>query len=78
MRKTRVGAFSTTDLDTQLRSRGIGTIIVVAVRTGGAVLSTVRDAADRDYRILVAADGTADPNPRVHEVLMRCSRARPM
>jgi nicotinamidase-related amidase len=33
------------------------------------VLSTVRDAADRDYRVFVLADASADPDPLVHDFL---------
>jgi nicotinamidase-related amidase len=69
VRKTRVGAFSTTDLDQQLRSRGITTLILAGISTSGVVLSTVRDAADRDYQVFVLADGTADPEPGVHDFL---------
>jgi nicotinamidase-related amidase len=32
-------------------------------------LSTVRDAADRDYQVLILADACADPAPGVHEFL---------
>lgn len=70
VRKTRVGAFSTTDLDVQLRERGIDTLILAGISTSGVVLSTVRDASDRDYRVLVLADATADPEPDVHEFLI--------
>lgn len=70
VRKTRVGAFSTTDLDQQLRERGIDTLILAGISTSGVVLSTVRDASDRDYRVLVLADATADPEPDVHEFLI--------
>jgi nicotinamidase-related amidase len=71
VRKTRVGAFSTTDLDRQLRERAIDTLILAGVSTSGVVLSTVRDAADRDYRVYVLEDGCADRDPEVHELLMR-------
>jgi nicotinamidase-related amidase len=71
VRKTRVGAFSTTDLDQQLRDRGIDTLILAGISTSGVVLSTVRDAADRDYRVYVLEDLTADFDPEVHELLMR-------
>jgi nicotinamidase-related amidase len=71
VRKTRVGAFSTTDLDAQLRDRGISTLILAGISTSGVVLSTVRDASDRDYQIVVLADGCADRDPEVHDVLMR-------
>ncbi len=68
-RKTRVGAFSTTDLTEQLRARGITTLILAGVSTSDVVLSTVRDAADHDYRIFVLADGCADRDDEVHRVL---------
>jgi nicotinamidase-related amidase len=69
VRKTRVGAFSTTDLDDQLRVRGIDTLLLAGVSTSGVVLSTVRDAADRDYRVVVLADLCADSDPEVHAIL---------
>jgi nicotinamidase-related amidase len=49
VRKTRVGAMSTTDLDRQLRDRGIDTLVLAGISTSGVVLSTVIEAADRDY-----------------------------
>jgi nicotinamidase-related amidase len=69
VRKRRVGAFSTTDLDEQLRRRGIDTLVLTGIATSGVVLSTVRDAADRDYRILVVEDLCLDSDPEVHAVL---------
>ncbi|MEV6927368.1 cysteine hydrolase [Dactylosporangium sp. NPDC051485] len=70
VRKTRVGPFSSTDLDQQLRSRGVDTVILAGLTTAGVVLSTVRQAADLDYRVVVAADACADPDPEVHSVLV--------
>jgi nicotinamidase-related amidase len=70
VRKTRVGAFSTTDLDRQLKERGIGTLLLAGIATSGVVLSTVRDAADRDYQVFVVADAGADRDPDVHEFLI--------
>ena len=70
MRKTRVGAFSTTDLEQQLRDRGIDTLILSGISTCGVVLSTGRDASDRDYRLFVLADATADRDPDVHDFLI--------
>ena len=69
VRKTRVGAFSTTDLDDQLRQRGIDTLLLAGLSTSGVLLSTVRDAHDRDYRVFVVADLSADPEPEVHDFL---------
>lgn len=70
VRKRRVGAFSTTDLGAQLDRRGIDTLVLSGVATSGVVLSTVRDAADHDYRIVVLADGCADRDQEVHDVLV--------
>lgn len=71
VRKTRHGALSTTDLDRRLRARGVTTLLIAGVSTSGAVLSTVLDAADRDYRVRVLADCVADPDPEAHDVLLR-------
>jgi nicotinamidase-related amidase len=70
VRKTRVGAFSTTDLEQQLRARGVDTLVLAGISTSGVVLSTVRDASDRDYRLFVLSDATADPDPAVHAFLI--------
>jgi nicotinamidase-related amidase len=70
VRKTRVGAFSTTDLDRRLRERGVDTLVLAGISTSGVVLSTVRDASDRDYRIVVLEDACADPDPEIHAFLV--------
>jgi nicotinamidase-related amidase len=69
-RKTRVGAFSTTDLQARLETRGIDTLVLSGIATSGVVLSTLRDAADRDYRLFVLSDCCADMDAEVHSVFM--------
>jgi nicotinamidase-related amidase len=68
--KTRVGAFSTTDLQARLEACGIDTLVLSGIATSGVVLSTLRDAADRDYRLFVLSDCCADMDAEVHRVLM--------
>lgn len=68
--KTRVGAFSTTSLDPFLREQGIDTLVLAGIFTSGVILSTVREAADRDYRLLVLSDVCADPDPQLHRTLL--------
>lgn len=70
VRKTRIGAGSTTDLHERLRSRGVDTLILTGISTSGVVLSTLIDAADRDYRVYVLSDSVADRDPEVHRVLV--------
>jgi nicotinamidase-related amidase len=69
VRKTRVGAFSTTDLDRQLRDRGVNTLVLAGLSTSGVVLSTVREAMDRDYRIVVLHDACGDRDADTHRFL---------
>jgi len=70
VRKTRVGAFGTTDLDRQLRARGVDTLVLAGISTSGVTISTLTDAHDRDYRLFVLSDATADPDADLHESLM--------
>ena len=68
--KRRVGAFSTTDLETILRAKGINTLVLLGIATSGVVLSTTRWAADMDYQLVIVSDTCADRDPEVHRVLM--------
>ncbi|MEO8873990.1 MAG: isochorismatase family cysteine hydrolase [Polyangiaceae bacterium] len=75
--KHRVGAFFGTDLDMILRANHVETLIFTGVATSGVVLSTIRHAADADYKLVVVADCCADPDPEVHRVLVEKVFARP-
>ena len=66
----RVGAFGTTDLDQQLRARGVDTLVLAGISTSGVVISTLVEAHDRDYRLFVLADAIADPDAELHASLM--------
>ena len=68
--KHRVGAFFGTDLDMILRAQGRDTLILMGHATSGVILSTVRYAADADYRLVVVEDGCADRDTEVHTLLM--------
>lgn len=70
VRKTRVGSFSTTNLGVELARRSITTLVLAGISTSGVVLSTVRDGADRDYKIVVLGDGCADNDQPTHELLI--------
>jgi nicotinamidase-related amidase len=70
VRKVRVGAFTTTDLDQQLRASGITTLVLAGLSTSGVVLSTVREAMDRDYRVIVLADACGDRDLDTHSFLI--------
>ena len=67
--KRRVSAFAGSDLDVVLRAGNTETLVLCGIATSGVVLSTVRQAADLDYRLIVLSDGCLDMDPEVHRVL---------
>jgi nicotinamidase-related amidase len=67
--KRRVSAFTGSDLDVLLRGARADSLILAGISTSGVVLSTLRQAADLDYRLTVLADACADLDPEVHRVL---------
>lgn len=67
--KRRVSAFTGSDLEVILRAKEIKHLVVTGIATSGVVLSTVREAADKDYGITVLADCCADGDEEVHRVL---------
>jgi nicotinamidase-related amidase len=67
--KRRVSAFTGSDLEVLLRAGEIRHLVLCGVATSGVVLSTVREAADKDYRLTVLADLCADPDAAVHALL---------
>jgi nicotinamidase-related amidase len=67
--KRRVGAFQGTDLDMILRANDVETLVMFGIATSGVVLSTLRYAADADYRLIVLKDCCSDRDAEVHRVL---------
>ena len=68
--KSKPGAFSTTGLDVTLREQGVDTLVLLGTFTSGCVLSTVRWAADINYKLVVVGDACADRNAEVHHFLV--------
>jgi nicotinamidase-related amidase len=67
--KRRVSAFTGSDLEVVLRGLGIGTLVLTGISTSGVVLSTLRQAADLDYQLVVLSDACLDLDSEVHRVL---------
>lgn len=68
--KRRVSAFTGSDLDVVLRGQQIQHLILCGIATSGVVLSTLREAADKDYQLTVLSDLCADFDDEVHKVLI--------
>ncbi len=63
----RVGGFSDSDLDDQLRSRGVDTVLFTGVATNASVEGTARQASDLGYRTIVVGDACSTTDPGAHD-----------
>ena len=69
--KKRVSAFSGSDLEMILRAKNISHLVLTGIATSGVVLSTLREAFDKDYQLTVLSDGCADADEEVHQFLIQ-------
>ena len=79
--KRQWGAFHGTELDLQLRRRGITTIVLGGVATNFGVESTARDGWQHNYAVIVAADASSSLGDGLHQfalekTLPRVSKVR--
>ena len=68
--KKRISAFAGSDLHTVLRAHDVDHLTLAGIATSGVVLSTVRQAADLDFRLTVLSDLCLDVDEEVHQVLL--------
>ncbi len=61
------GAFYGTDLDVQLRRRGIDTIILTGIATSIGVDTTAREAAQRGYNLVFVPEAMTDRTVQGHD-----------
>jgi nicotinamidase-related amidase len=64
--KHQWGAFYGTELDLQLRRRGVSTVVVAGIATNFGVESTARAAHERGYAVVVVEDGCAGLSEAMH------------
>jgi nicotinamidase-related amidase len=69
--KRQWGAFYGTDLDLQLRRRGIRTILLGGIATNYGVESTARDAWERNYELILVEDAMTSLAPEAHELAIK-------
>ena len=68
--KRRISAFAGSGLEVILRAQAMEHLILTGIATSGVILSTLREAADHDYRLTVLSDACLDADLEVHRVLM--------
>ena len=69
--KRQWGAFYGTELDLQLRRRGIDTIVLCGVSTNIGVETTAREAYQRGYNQVFVKDGMAANSKDEHETTIK-------
>jgi nicotinamidase-related amidase len=78
--KRQWGAFHGTELELQLRRRGVDTIVLCGVATNFGVEGTARAAYERGYQQVFAEDAMAAPSEEEHrcsvKILERLGRVR--
>lgn len=65
--KTTLGAFLSTDLDAQLKARGVTQIVLTGISTTSGVESTARSAYELGYNVAFVTDAMLDTDVEAHE-----------
>lgn len=61
------GAFATTDLEAQLKARGVTQVVIAGVATGTGVEATARQAYEAGFNVTLALDTMTDMRPEAHD-----------
>jgi nicotinamidase-related amidase len=61
------GAFASTDIERQLKVRGVTQVVIVGVATGTGVESTARQAYEAGFNVTLATDAMTDARPDAHD-----------
>lgn len=70
--KSSSSPFSSTTLDYLLRNIGIRTLVVIGLLTDQCIDHTVKDAADRGYRVVCLTDACQAETPERHAAALAC------
>jgi nicotinamidase-related amidase len=65
------GAFASTDLERQLKSRGVTQVVIAGVATATGVESTARQAYELGFNVTLAIDAMTDRRAEAHDYSVR-------
>jgi nicotinamidase-related amidase len=65
------GAFAGTDLEAQLKARGVTQVVIAGVATGTGVEATARQAYEQGFNVTLAVDAMTDTRPEAHDYSIR-------
>jgi nicotinamidase-related amidase len=71
LRKTTIGAFASTNIDSLLRALDCEQLYLCGVSTNMCVETTAREAADRGYLVTLVEDACGTTHEDLHQVTMR-------
>ena len=71
LRKTTIGAFASTNIDSLLRALGCEQLYMAGVSTNMCVETTAREAADRGYLVTLVEDACGTTHEDLHHVTLR-------
>jgi nicotinamidase-related amidase len=60
------GAFANTDLEAQLKAKGVTQVVITGVATGTGVESTARQAYEQGFNVTLAVDAMTDLRSEAH------------
>ncbi len=60
------GAFAGTDLEAQLKAKGVTQVVITGVATGTGVEATARQAYEQGFNVTLALDAMTDARPEAH------------
>lgn len=69
--KRHWGAFTGTDLDLQLRRRGVKTVVIGGIATNFGVESTARTAWELSYDVVIVEDACTSRSAALHDFAIR-------
>ncbi len=61
------GAFASTDLEAQLKAKGVTQVVITGVATGTGVEATARQAYEAGFNVTLVLDAMTDARPEAHE-----------
>ena len=65
------GAFASTDLEIQLKTKGVTQVVITGVSTGTGVEATARQAYEAGFHVTLAIDAMTDLRPEAHEYSLK-------
>lgn len=65
------GAFANTDLEAQLKARGVTQVVIAGIATGTGVEATARQAYEQGFNVTLAIDAMTDTRADAHDYSIR-------